>query len=97
MKSENSRDLPVDDIVVKQATNEDLQSIVSDYGGSESNPFNPFITLERLKRLTRSGLLVAKAGSAYAGFLYWFEASEPRDDTNVDRYARIVEIKVKTW
>lgn len=40
-------------------------------------------------------MLVAEVDGAYAGFLYWFLAAEPRNDSNVDKYARVVEVKVK--
>lgn len=81
--------------VVRQATDDDLPKIVDDYRGNVSNPLNPFTSVDGLKRLPRRGLLVAEIDVAYAGFLYWFLAAEPQSDSNVDKYARVVEVKVK--
>jgi hypothetical protein len=80
--------------VVRQATDDDLQTIADNYGGNVSNPLNPFTSVDGLKQLPRRGLLVAEIDGAYAGFLYWFLAAEPLDDYNVNKYASVVEVKV---
>lgn len=80
---------------VRLATPEDLPGIIKDYGGNESNPLNPFASVERLKQLPGEGLLVAEVEGVYAGFLYWFKATKPRGDSAVKAYAQIAEIHIK--
>jgi ribosomal protein S18 acetylase RimI-like enzyme len=82
-------------IVVRVATDADLGSIVAHYGpGGWDSPWDPFADLERIRRVPRSGLLVAEADGAYAGFLFWCEGRKPWYAPSVERYARITDLHV---
>ena len=82
-------------IVIRVANDADLASIVGHYGpGGGDSPWDPFADLERIRRLPRSGLLVADLEGTYAGFLFWYEGRKPWYAPDVDRYARISDLHV---
>jgi ribosomal protein S18 acetylase RimI-like enzyme len=90
-----SPDSPGEGLVIRVASDEDLDSIVAHYGpGGGENPWDPFCNIERLRQIPRQGLLVAESLGTYAGFVYWYEARRPWYDHDVDRYARISDLHV---
>ena len=66
------------DIVVRQAKEADFPRIVESCGGNESNPFNQFSSIERIRKLPSQGLLVANVNEIFAGFLYWIVLDKQR-------------------
>ena len=85
--------LPLRDVVIRVATDVDLQTIVAQYApGGGDTPWHPFSDLERIRRLPREGLLVAEQSGRYAGFLFWYEGHRAWFDPATKRskrYARI--------
>ena len=80
-------------LVVRTATDQDLQTIVAQYvsaGGVA--PWLPFASVDRIRRLRRKGLLVAELDGKYAGFLFWYDGRRPGYDNGVDRFARISDL-----
>ena len=86
---------PTGGLAIRNATDEDLQSIVAHYGpGGGDSPWDPFADLERIRRIPRRGLLVAELRGAYAGFIFWYAARKPWYASDVDRYARISDLHI---
>ena len=80
-------------LLVRNATDQDLRTIVAQYGSpGEASPWHPFVDLERIRRLPRKGLLVARLDGKYAGFLFWYEGRRPGYGRTVERFARISDL-----
>jgi [ribosomal protein S18]-alanine N-acetyltransferase len=87
--------VPARGIVIRNATDEDLKSIVAHYGpGGGDSPWDPFADLERIRRIPLRGLLIAELEGAYVGFIFWYAARKPWYAPNVDRYARISDLHI---
>ncbi len=80
-------------VTIRQATPEDLSSIVGHYGPGDT-PWDPFGNLGKLQEIPLEGLIIAEVDSEYAGFLYWFVGENPWFDPDVQKYAYITEIHV---
>lgn len=80
------------EVNVRQANSGDFENIVNQYGAKGNTPWNPFCSIEKLNQIPLDGLLVAEVNGEYAGFLYWFEGSEPKNDSNVEKFAQILEV-----
>jgi len=87
--------MPSSSLVIREATEADLASIVAHYapGGSDS-PWDPFADLQRVRAVLGPGLLVAEWEGIYAGFLFWYESRRPWYAPNVERYARISDLHI---
>lgn len=82
------------DVVVRQATEVDFPKIVESNGGTESNPFNQFSSMDRLRQLPLLGLLVAEVNNIFAGFLYWIILDEQKGGAS-KKNAHIVVVNVE--
>ena len=86
------------DIVVRQAKEADFPSIVESCGGNESNPFNQFSSIERIRKLPSQGLLVANVNEIFAGFLYWIVLDEQRGgETKKNAYIGRLNVEKRFW
>lgn len=86
------------DVTVRQAKEADFRKIVESCGGTESNPFNQFSSIERIQKLPSLGLMVAEINNVFAGFLYWIVLDEQRDGvTKKNAHIVILNIEKRFW
>jgi len=84
------------DVIVRQAKEADFQKIIESYSGNESNPFNQFSFIDRLRLLPPLGFLVAEVNNVYAGFLYWILLDELKKGVpEKNAYIVIVNVEKK--
>src|SRR5215472_6906987 len=82
--------------IVRRAADDDLSKMVNEFSGKDTNPVNPFMSVEKLKLIPRDGLWIAEVEGEYAGFICWFVGTEALPDGSVDKYGRIQKLWVRT-
>ena len=79
---------------VRRATESDLPSIESDFGGPLDNVGDPFCDITKFKQLRLDWILVAELEGVYAGFVYWHVGSRPFFAPQLERFAHIRQVQV---
>ena len=87
--------MPRSGVNVRRATESDLPSIESDYGGPLNNVGDPFCDITKFKELRLDWILVAELHGVYAGFIYWHIGSRPYFAPDLEKFAHIRQVQVQ--